>query len=412
MIYKIFLLLAFLFVLNGVCVAQDSLNKVMQVQKAPLNKYQYELDQRYRLILIEKLAQNDVIKLQIELNYIITREKQKKTTYLSIEEKIPLFYITNQIDSIHTIAFHKQLEKGFYPNYESDFRAADNPINLLNYKLRIYLHTHLAIIQEHIKQAKLTEEEKDFHLLNLEYFTYSSRNIVRAKYTNDQKEVNKIANTFLQKYPLSIYNPYIKKCIRNEYVLSNWASAGSFCVGYNTFTQNLGQKFSDMGYFGFAYEHYYKKIFISISLNTYIWGEVKENINYNSGAIWQKNASAKMGDVPLVAGFILFDTDRIRVLPFAGISLSGIYPGDKESKVSPNNKAVSIDSWNSMVVGLNFDYKLFAGKDVDNDYYGAWRIRMAYTQPNFSSYSPNFNGQMYAISLGFFIFDRNIKRIK
>jgi hypothetical protein len=62
MIYKIFLLLTFLFLFNGVCVAQDSLNIETEEPKISLNKYQ--LNQIYRRILVKKLAKNDTAKIK------------------------------------------------------------------------------------------------------------------------------------------------------------------------------------------------------------------------------------------------------------------------------------------------------------------------------------------------------------
>lgn len=402
MIYKIFLLLTFLFVFNGVCVAQDSLDIETEEPKISLNKYQ--LNQIYRRILVKKLAKNDTAKIKELFLFLLQQGRQDSTVNIGIDENMALIYITKQIESISL----KDLDK-YGNDINPDFVRCGIVINEFNTAINEYLIKNKIYLETAIRQTNLTEEEKDFHFLHLQYVTHYSNQ--RYRYYKHPDDLNKIANNFLQKYPTSIYTSYIKKYIRQEYIPSEWGNAVYVGGAYNLFTSNLGQKFNNFVDIRIHYELHYKKIFINTGFDIAFNSSVRENINYRNGGVWQKDASAIIMIFPIRLGFWLLDTKKLRIYPFVGGAGMGIVPKGKDEKAIPNSRALEISAW-AYTAGIQTDIKIKEVKETYHQNYDAIRITLGYTQPNFWGYATNFDGQIIYFSLGYGGFWKNMKRRK
>lgn len=389
----------FVFFLSDFLFAQDSTKVAEEINNISLSKNQ--LRRSYEMILTTKLAQNDSKAIKDLVILLLQKEEQDNFTYLYIEDKIPLIYIAKQYENL-SLAL---LDKYAYA-IDPDFSNPSILSTPLQKALFNYFNRNKADLQAEIKQHNLSQDAKDFHILSLQFLAhYSNRRNIYSKYP---AEINQNAATFLQKYPNSLYTDYVRKYVYREYMPSKWGNYIGLGLGYNSFSQNLGQKFNNAIDFHIHYELHYKKVFANVGMK-FIFSSVQQDIDYSNGAMWQKDASAQVIEFPITAGFWLWDNRVIRILPFAGISGLFISPNSKEPKAIPNSKALRISAL-TYTFGVNLDFKIGEKKTDELQYYHGIRVGLAYIQPNFWGYSPNFNGQMYCISLSYGGFEKFSKR--
>ena len=147
MIYKIFLLLPFLFVFNGVWVAQDCLNIEIEEPKISLNKYQ--LNQIYRRILVKKLAKNDTAKIKELFLFLLQQGRLDSTVNIGIDENMSLIYITKQIESISL----KDLDK-YGNDINPDFVSCTIVTNEFNTAINVIIKLMIHIVTPNSSQPQ------------------------------------------------------------------------------------------------------------------------------------------------------------------------------------------------------------------------------------------------------------------
>jgi hypothetical protein len=394
-------ILVMLFCRSAFLYAQEDSTKIENKNDSLRQKSREQL-KNYVLSFTNKLKQNDTAYIRKETNFWL---QYKVAEYpFNIGEKMALRYIANQIDSITT----EQLFE--YGNWiEPDFHSCIIKESYFGIAIDEYLQNHKVDLQQVIQQSNLAEEQKDFHLLHLDYFTnYTNQ---WQHYHKHPEELNKIANLFLSKYPKSIYISYIRKYIRQEYIPSEWASAVYFGSAYNSFTSNLGQKFNNFFDIRIHYELHYKKIFVNSGVDIALGSSVKENINYHNGGLWQQDSPVILMIFPVRIGCYLWDTKHLRLSSFVGGAGIILSPKDKDAKAIPNSRALETTAW-AYTTGINIDIKIKEVKDFFYQNYHGFRLTMGYTQPNFWGYATNFDGQIIYFSLGYGGFFRNMKRKK
>lgn len=363
--------------------AQEDNTKIENKNDSLRQKSREQL-KNYVLSFTNKLKQNDTAYIRKETNFWL---QYKVVDYpFNIGEKMALRYITNQIDSITT----EQLFE--YGNWvEPDFHSCIIEITPTNTAIYEYLQNHKSDLQNAIQKSNVNTEQKDFHLLHLEYVAHYIDEMSHHRKHPD--EINKMANAFLLKYPKSIYTTYIKKYLRQEYIPSEWASAAYFGSAYNSFTNNLGQKFNNFFDIRIHYELHYKKVFVNSGVDIALGSSVKENINYHNGGLWQQDSHVILMVFPIRIGCYLWDTKHLRLSFFVGGAGVILSPKDKDAKAIPNSRALETTAW-AYTAGINIDIKIKEVKDFFYQNYHGFRLTLGYTQPNFWGYATILMGKL------------------
>lgn len=391
------LLLNIIFLSTNIFAQEDSLREEILNYENP----QFELINKGRLMTIDKLLEFDKKKVTQLLNYLVSTEEKSDYVVFYPAEKWLLFYWTEQYENVI-----EGVLKYDYAYVEMIYSKIRPPEDLLLVKLIYILKEQNINIKNQIRISGLSQEEKDFLLLNLDYL------LMDYDSNSAQDGINVTANNFLNDYPSSKFNNYIRSYVRNEYIPSNWGLAFEFFSGYGIFTGDLNKNFTNNVPMGIAFDISYKRI--NLFLRNYIgFSKTTDSIPFKSG-VWSNNSQVRVYLPEASLGFVTFDSRRFKIIPFAGISSTSVSPTQNDITKFPYYDDLGLDFTTTYTMGINFDYKLGKSKtrmvSLNEQAYWFLRIRYAYNQPQFNSRYHRFDGDFHYITVGIGGFGRSIKR--
>lgn len=216
----------------------------------------------------------------------------------------------------------------------------------------------------------------------------------------DLQNINQLSLTDVTKDSISMNS--------EKYQLSNWGYGVDLLTGYNIFTEGLHNHFKNQVLFGMSFTMQYKKIIV-INLG-YVYGcsKTKKDIEIDS-LIWKKGSKARYHNLELSMAYPFINNNTIRVLPFMGLSISGILAKD----LSPNadyifdfEKDEIEEKFNfydePFFLGLCLDIKFRNGGGNDKKNKFAYlRVKYAYNLSHYNKDYNEFKGNNHNIILGF-----------
>ena len=366
-----------------------------------------------RGLLSDKFEEGDYQKVREIKDFLLSKVQDKNYVVFYPYEYWYILYWTQQYNELlANMAFHDSTDYNRYNNLlpfdDLSFEKKVSPTNdLLMDKL--YKRSKDSLLQLHsfIDHSSLKEEDKDFLKLRLQYIT-SMGNYKPA--TRDS--LNLSADKFLESYPTSSYNKFIRKYIRYEFVHSKWGFAFEFFSGYGILTKELKSTFSNPVPIGVAFDIYYKKF--GLFLRDYIgFSKTKTGVPYNNG-IWEKGSQVRVYLPEASLGYVILDNKIARVTPFAGFAGTGFLPTDNDGDKNPDLKKAGLKFTNTYVGGFNLDIKLGQSKtemvSFNEESFWFIRLRYGYSLPRFQKRYNGYDGAMHYITVGIGGFGRAIKR--
>lgn len=363
-----------------------------------------EIIAKGRQMILDKFLEKDKSKVKEVLNYLTTEVEDMDYFALIPEEKILLYYWTEQYDKI----FNEQTKiDSFYLNiYQMIIPKND----LLSLKLWEQLNQQKINIYYQIQHSpKLNDEGKSFLILNFD-------NLIRGSNSENNIQemdtLNKNATNFLQSYPHSKYNKYVRRFVRSGYKPSNWGLVWEFFSGYGIFSGNLEEKFTNNVPIGIDFDICYKNIVLY--LRDFIgFNNTKDSIPFKS-ATWEKNTQVRVFLPEASIGYVSLKNKRLMLTPFIGISSTSLTPTDYDKKNTPDYKNVGLDFTTTYTFGINLDVKLGKLKNTKLTFrqekqYLFIRLRYAYNMPQFDHKYSGFNGNMHYITIGIGQFGRSFR---
>lgn len=341
-----------------------------------------------RKLTLDKFMENDKVKVIELLEFL---QKQENEDYLAFypSEKWLLYYWTQQYQQVL-----KDVQD-FDSTYMGRMNRQVKPQrDLLLIKIKEKLFQQRNEIKQQILQSDLNEEDKNFLALNFDYllFSYDNKEIT-------QDSLNIFSNKYLQKFPHSNFDKYVRQYIRYEFVQSKWGLAFEFFSGYGIFTDNLEKKFKNNIPIGVAFDICYKNF--ALYLRDYIgFSRTKDSILFKDGT-WRKDAQVRVFLPEASLGYTTIDSRLFKVAPFVGISSTDISPTDYDKKKYPEYENVELAFTTTYTFGLNLDFKLgkFKKKKPEPSY-GFVRVRFAYNKPQFNWKYNGFDGDFYYLTIG------------
>ncbi len=344
-----------------------------------------------RKLLMDKFLLNDKKKVAELLTYLESVEKDQNFLAFFPTERWFLYYWIERYDPLMSDL----------ANYDEDYhRSIDQKLgparDSLYLKLRSGLRVQRFQIIENIQRAELSDTEKAFLILNLDYF------ITAYAKTINRDSLNHLSNEYLTSYPQSRFENYVRKYIRFEMKNSKWGLGFEFFSGYGAFTGHLRKNFKNHVPFGVAFDVCYMNF--TLFLRDYIGlGSTNDSIPFKDGT-WRKDAKASTFLPEASIGYTVVENKIIKLVPFLGIASMEISPSQSDIKKYPEYENVHLKLTTTYTFGLNLDFKIAKAKKVINRpnerSYWFLRLRYAYNKPQFEQKYNRFNGDFHYITIG------------
>ncbi len=372
-----------------------------------------------RMLLIEYLKKDNFEKVKEIKDYLLTEYGTDKYVF-DFSEYSFLLFLTGEYDEL--LAAVDAPVPGILPENKQYFswqmQLSGNSWGL-NAELYTKIYKEYRTLLKQIDNAILKEQDKDFLKLLLKFIVSTKKNRLYSYDFQDtiainQDTVNRLADNFLNKYPNNPYKTFVCDNIRLKYVLSDWKYTVSFFSGYGFFTNKIKTYVNNNVPVGVAFDVYYKKFVLY--LRDYIgFSHLSKDIPYSLG-VWEKGSSLQIIIPEASLGYIVKQTNHIKMAPFAGISYIFVSPSAKDIKNNQDLNNVEIGS-SAFLVGLNLDIIPFGnGSGINTPFpssdYAFIKIRYGYGITNFGKKYSGFDGNHHYFTLGIGIFTSRLKREK
>ena len=197
------------------------------------------------------------------------------------------------------------------------------------------------------------------------------------------------------------------------YEYKDWSWSMEFFAGYEFYTGELKSSFRDNVPVGLAFDLGYKDLVFDFRGNSGT-GKTQKDL-YINGRQWSEGENIESGLLEMTLGLKVFESRKIKITPFGGISFNFILPPEDDIENNPQLKDVGLESATTYTLGINLDYKLggisfpFDSKTKIDRNYWYLRLRYGYNMPQFSQNYSGFSGNFHYITLGIGVWKRGVK---
>ena len=197
------------------------------------------------------------------------------------------------------------------------------------------------------------------------------------------------------------------------YEYKDWSWSMEFFAGYEFYTGELKSSFRDNVPVGLAFDLGFKDLLFDFRGNSGT-GKTQKDL-YINGRQWSEGENIESGLLEMTLGFKIFESRKIKITPFGGVSMNFILPPEEDIENNPQLKDVGLESATTYTLGINLDYK-FGGISFPYDSktkiernYWYLRLRYGYSMPQFSANYSGFSGNFHYITLGIGVWKRGVK---
>lgn len=278
----------------------------------------------------------------------------------------------------------------------------------LFYKLKEQTVAIGAALKKEIISSSYDEEKKEILTLNFVYLISESDSD-----GENQHRLNSLSNSFLDSYPDSNFEKYVREYIRYELRPSKWGFSFEFFSGFGIFTEELKNDFTNNIPIGVAFDIFYKNYILF--LRNYIgFSKTTNEIAFDEGT-WKDDAQVRVFLPEASVGYLLLDSKKVKFMPFVGISSTTVSPTEYDLKRFEEYDNVGLDFTTTYSYGINLDFVIGTSDGIpivsrSEQSYWFIRLRYAYNQPQFQKKYDGFGGDFHYITLGFGGFGRKLKR--
>lgn len=364
---------------------------------------QGEIISKGRRMLLDKFLEGDIEKVREIKDYLLTEVQNEDYVALYPGEQWMIMYWTGEYEQLPETIL--QINEEFLEKFR---RRIAPERDLLYTKLVEKSWDQLPMLEEQINISALDTNSKDFLLLHLN-FMVSGEPLMKLS----QEEINTMANLYLEAYPKSNYEDYIRNNIRYQVVPSKWRFGFEFFSGLGIFTGELSEMYNNHGVFGVAFDVEYNKFILY--LRNYIGFAKTKQDRENAGVLWSKNSPAMMYFPEASLGYTVLENDKLKLSPFAGIGAANISSITTDLEQRPELEELEVGFSPSYTLGLNLNIKLGWKADpllsmMQDKSYWYVRLRYGYTMPQFNDY-PMHSGNVHQLTIGIGGISRGMKRV-
>lgn len=253
------------------------------------------------------------------------------------------------------------------------------------------------------------------------YLTYLLKETYSGFDSPDQQEVNEEASHYLERYPNSEWNSYIRKYIRIVYGPSSWFGGLAIGGGFMGLTQDLKTRYGNTGSFDFEIYGGYKQYGMAMDLLFGITeNQIEQTYTFSNGdeIIWRAGESATIFRGTLNFFTYLKITDKFTVVPIAGIGLSSINPSQDEEDRNQDLEVFETGEFETYSIGGALQWRFSRSSGTNNLFFGRnpeenrWylQLRYMYSEPRFQRKLTGFAGVYHNLTLSIGGFGRPYRR--
>ncbi len=359
--------------------------------------------EKERKHLLDAVINDDSLGIRYQYNQLIKLGNDHYLAMYPIEQWLLGYYFE---EYEHVGDMLKIFQAKIAPSIPRMVKPEEDYLTQKLVELSVY---HKYRITYDLQLSELPDEERDFHLLFLDYILSDIDD------PTVQARLNEGSDEFLKNYYQSDYESLIRTYIRRVIVPSDFGYGMDFSAGVALMSGALKENFSTMGLFGFGFDGDYKRFVMYLRMH-FIFGHLLKDMDFN-GTTWRKDARTVGGNFEASFGYNLFENHRFKLVPFGGISTTGIDPTSNDIEKYPEYENVGITFCTTFQLGLNLDLKLGSPKERWNPYfhktmrsYGLLRFRYTFAAPQFQWKVSGLDGHIHYLTLGYGGFLRGLKR--
>jgi hypothetical protein len=279
------------------------------------------------------------------------------------------------------------------------------PRDLLDLELQRKAILEKSKLLARIMSANLSDEEKQF--LQLELATWI---VDRSNRQHMQDSLNTLSNMFIDEFPHSNYSLFVRKYIRNVYLVSEWSYGLDFSLGYGSFKGELANYFVDYAPLAFGFEGSYRQYVLYLRAAIGVGSSAKQTFEHFG--TWNKNLKLNVTIPELSFGYMLAENENFRLAPFVGVSSVMIDPPETERNIPGNNVKLYSDA--SLIYGVNFDLRVGSmfSPLLNWNEQSQWiiKLRFSVVPASYSGTNASFTGSTFFLTIGVGGIGRSIHR--
>ena len=362
-----------------------------------------EILSKGRRLLLENLQKGDLFKVMEIKDVLISEADNNVNEVFFPGEYTLILYRTEEYSDL--LAYIKS-DAG---NVE-DFRS-ERMLDMLASTDQLYKNISLKsaesyeVIIHFLDESELAEVEKDFLELHLYWMLFGPNS---AKETEALADLNDRADVFLEKYPNSEFEQYVRNNIRFKLGLNDWGIGYEVGMGYIGTQGEMANQFKDGFLLRTAIEGTYKKTVLSLNIN--IGGtSTKVDFPYRE-TYWPRESAAVMMDIDPSLGYRLLEVKKFSFTPFIGFGAINLSPGAQEINEDTSLAKLNYTAQNYLA-GMNFTFDL-GNKNMP--YYNGGNflnLRYTFVKPQYNGRKGIESGHIHWVTLGWGIYSRAVRRI-
>ncbi len=330
---------------------------------------------------------------------------------LEDELHLSLFYSEKALFYYNHQDFHKILsdigEIVNNPNFFRSYTIYPDHDHLLD-SLQHFTNTNRGHIIGLMEGSQLSSEERDVLLLNLDMYLLGAEGALV-----DEDSLNRRAEAFMAKYPESQFLYYVNEYIWYDYSLSPWALSFTFPINIRINSGGLQNSLKNGFTLGLGIDAY----FYRVALLTHIALLGGSGANSSIGlpnTSWADGTKLSFNEYDVSLGFVIIDSHRFRITPFAGYNRSVVYPVIKEKEEHPEYKGTELAA-NTFQYGISIDFLAYRVSNI------VWhrevasaiaRLKYTYMKPTYTGSLGEISGESHRISISFGLYSRALRRNK
>lgn len=382
--------------------AQQTDSLKQEIINQPPSSFEFLMKGRY--YLADRLEAGDLQKVK-DIKDELLREVDNEIdkAFYTYEYPLILFWTEEYKDLISYVQSFLMVDNKL--PYNRTIRHDPYFMNIFQYNDQLYtklIHksaeSHTTLVH-FLKQSDLDDLEKDFLELYLNWVIFSPNSPRESMYAEAVEEINMQADAFLDKYPDSIYDKYVRQRIRFVLALSNWGGGYSIEAGYLAMQNSMAKQFKDGFIMHLALTGSYKKTYLQLGFNL---GTSTTLVDFPFQDItWNKGSHVVIVGADVSLGYEIFNKNRWSLTPFAGIGVLNFSAGAKEIQEEKKLEDLSYSAPNYSA-GVNISYVVSGDKHPAfgyNESKGLINLRYTYNIPKFNK-DKVMNGAMHWITLG------------
>lgn len=362
-----------------------------------------EILSKGRRLLLENLQKGDLFKvMEIKDALISEADNNVNEVFFPGEYSLILYWTEEYPDLLAYIKSDAGNVENFRSERMLDMLASTDQL----YKnISIKSAESYDVIIHFLDEAQLSDVEKDFLELHLYWMLFGPNRVTEQEAL---AELNDRADAFLQKYPNSEFDQYVRRNIRFKLALDDWGIGYEIAMGYAGMQGNMANQFKDGFLFRLTVDGSYKKTILSLNLNM---GGSSTLVNFPfRDTEWPKGSHALMAGIDITAGYRALEVKRFSLTPFAGFGAINFGAGAEEIEEDIIFKKLNFTSQNYLA-GVNCTFDL-SSKNSPFSIGGSFiNLRYTFSMPQYNGRKGIESGNMHWLTLGWGMYGRPYKRV-